>query len=222
MIELDLIVGYINILGLILILLIVNKQIVGASLYNIFNPILMAWLLYYGLLPRWSFAILLGVLYLTQRLVNFFVKKIYWSQILRYILTTWLTILIFLWIHLFSLSLGESSPLLVIPSSENFLELITYLIIFIMVVSKIFSFNNSKASKNRRLYVLWFFLLSLIILRIIWSESLLNLLSWNIRLIIGITLLMTLLWVYNGLQIKEMVRFRWLLRKSLMTNKYKK
>lgn len=215
-------IALLSVLGIVCIILIANRQIIGAGLYSVFSPLVMAGLLYSGLLSGMSLIILILSAFLAQTRVERLIKKIYWSQILKYLLITRTTLLLFFAVHYFWYSVD---PLL-FPElgthHADLLALFAYVILFVSVSSKLFAFGKWTITRARLSYVIWFFLLSYGIVKVISSVSLFWFLERNSRFIIIIALGLLASWTYNGLQLKEIIRFRKLLWKQRSRNKYSK
>lgn len=213
----DLLIAYIAIAWLILLLLIINRQIIWAGLYNTFWPIIMAGLLYSNILSEFSFIILLLSSYIAWEVTRLFIKNIYASQILKNMLYIWITILIFFAVHY----IGYQESWKIFSSSE-LLILLWYIVLFSSLISKLYAYGKWKISINWLLYLLWFFVLSFIIVYIINSERIVNLFDGNMISIFIITVAIIGTGLYDGLQLKEMIRFRKLIRDKWTTNKYQK
>ena len=89
-------------------------------------------------------------------------------------------------------------------------------------MGKNYSYGKGEISKNRLLYNGWFLCLSLIIVYVLQSSFLLNLLDGSIIALVFITIAIIAVGLYDGLQIKEMLRFRKLIWNNRTTSKYNK
>lgn len=217
----DLFIGYINIIWIILLLLIVNRQVFWAGLYNMLSPIIMAGLFYSWIMIDFSIVVLFIAAYLAQELTNFLVKKIYASQILKHVLIVWFTILLFFWVHYPWYALWYvSDQFFLDPNSILFV--IGYIILFVSVTSKLFAYGKWEFNLSWLQYVTRFFILTFCIVRLISSHTLLAILSGNLWMILFITIALIVVWMYDGLQIKEIIRFRKLIWNQRTTNKYNK
>lgn len=209
------IIGYLGIAWCVLLLLIINKQIIGGGVYTTRGPIILAGLRYSGIFSWLSFFILLGASYLARELTRIIIKQIYASQILKNILYVWLTLLLYFAAHY----AGYSQP-------SVYLDLITILstigaiIILSSVLSRVYTYGKGDFSRGGVLYFSRFFVLGGLIYFIVTSSLLLDFFSGRLWLLGLITILMIMAGTYDGLQLKEMIRFRKLLWASRTTRKY--
>lgn len=219
--TMDILIWYIGIVWLILLLLMVNRQIIGAGLYNVFWPVIMAWLLYSNILPDLNLFILLFSSYIARELTRIAIKRVYASQILKTILYVWFTLLLFLIIHYQWHTLWFLSEINFMDN-HNFIGLVGYIILFAWTMGKNYSYGKAEVSKNRLLYNGWFFSLSFLIVYALNSSWLLEIFSGNIYTLVLLTIAIFAVGIYDGLQIKEMIRFRKLIWSNRTTSKYNK
>lgn len=219
--TMDTLIWYIGIVWAILLLLMINRQIIGASLYNVFWPVIMAGLLYSNILPDLNIWLLLFSSYLSRELTRIAIKRVYASQILKTILYVWFTLLIFLIIHYQGYTLGFLSDISFL-NNDNFIGLVGYIILFSWTMGKNYSYGKGEISKNRLLYNGWFFALSFLIVFALQSSFLLKSFSGSIFALVLLTLAIFWVGIYDGLQIKEMIRFRKLIWSNRTTSKYNK
>lgn len=216
----DLLIGYIGVAGIILLILMINRQIIGWGLYNIFWPVIMAGLIYSNILIWFSFGILLFSSYVAREITQLFVKRVYASQILKHILYVWLTLLLFWVVHY----PGYKTWILSgdIFSQSEIISLLWYILLFSWTMGKNYSYGKGEISFNRLWYQIWFFILSLIIFYCLQSVLIFDLFSGNILALVLLTFAIIGVGIYDGLQLKEMFRFRKLIWNKRTTSKYQK
>ena len=135
-------IALLSLIGIVFIILIVNRQVIGAGLYSVFSPLVMAGLLYSNLLPGLNLAILILSAFLAQVRVERLIKTIYGSQILKYLLTARVTLLLFFGVHYFGYSVDPSMSAVLTQDHTQLLALLAYIVLFVLVSSKLFAFGK--------------------------------------------------------------------------------
>ena len=217
----DLLVGYLGIVGIILLLLIINRQVIWAWLYNMVSPLIMAGLFYSDMFDLQNIIILTFIVYFSQWFTTTIVKKIYASQILKHVLILRFSIILFFAIQYIWYILWYWSDHYFSDKNTLLLSL-GYIILFVSVASKLFAYSKWIITWQWLQYNIRFVILSLSFVWLLSSQSLFLLLSWNLWMLLFISISIIAFWLYDGLQLKEMIRFRKLIWNQRITKKYNK
>lgn len=199
-----------NIVWILFLIFLINRQILGWGVYSTFWPLFFSYLFLGDLINPMILGIILVVSYLSRELSLFLTQSFHASQFFKNIFTLWITLLFLtlLW-YLFDLTIladmiGLSAYELTITTSFYFVWLVT---IIVWIMTKIYAYWKDKKFKTRFSYTLWFFIISILGSLLLRSIPLYAFVENNIVITFVITLFLILIWSYKWLQLKEIVRF---------------
>jgi uncharacterized membrane protein YidH (DUF202 family) len=200
---------------LIILWLLINRHIIGGVWYNFFSPIITGYALYM-LSPwyDWTWLIVFSTVWwriITKTIMNY----INFSLYPRYVIYTIMSILLFVtsgitYTHVYDLTQ------LSLESSQHLMLL--FLIILAMGI-KVYAWWRPIISRLRWWYIARFFALSSMIYIRISQGYIQTYFSTHISNVIILGIITLFVCSYRWLQIKEMIRFRRLIRAKIISKK---
>lgn len=209
----DFIIWYTGILILILLWLLINRHIIWWVWYNFFPPIIV-WLAINILPIEWG-GMIIAASILGRIVTKFITEYIYLSLYPKYSLYTIISLLIFM----VSGSIFINQYHNTIFSQHEAYNIMLFFVIIMTTSIKVYTWWKWARSLIWRWHIIRFFLLSYSISIIFSSDWILHYMMIHPLISIILALITMILGLYNGLQIKEIIRFRKLIWEKITQKK---
>lgn len=210
----DLLLWYTGILVLIVCLLLINRNIIGLPGYGFFYPLIIGYIIATPLVANERVGIALLATLIGWIIHNAIKQRVHLLVYPRYALYVICSLGIFLGISMWYGNILYHGSL----SIEQIHMIMLSFIIVVASMPKIFNEGKWPLSLQRRWHIAYFLFFSWIINILISSNSLVEFFHHYRVVSIVLAILTIILWLYTGLQVKEMIRFRKLIWAKI-TNK---
>ena len=207
----DHIFWHVGLLILIILWLLINRHIIGGIWYNFFPPIIVGYAMYV-LSPSYNrtLLIILSTIWwrITTKMITNYINL---SLYPRYVLYTIISITFFtsgwFW-YISQYNLGQLSTI----SSQYMIFLF---LIIVSMGTKVYSWGRWFISLMRWLHITRFFMISILISYLLSIQDIQIYFSDHIISIIILVICTIFVWSYTWLQLKEIIRFRKLIRTKI-------
>lgn len=213
----DNLIGYAGILTTIALLLLINRHIIGWVWYNFFPPLVIGramstiWIAN----ERILIVILSSMLWwIGTKIATNYINFSLYPKYSLYLLIS-LSVLISIGTWYIDYTHGE--PL---PVDLSYTIILFFLIVVSMSIKTYISWKGVN-SFARRIHITWFFCISFWVNILLQQDNLYHYFSQHGLVIVLIGIVTIFVWSYTWLQLKEIIRFRKLIRNKI-TNKKKR
>ena len=193
---------FILLVPLIVLLISIFRQVIGLSVFGVFNPLFFAFSLHImGVIPT---CIFFWAAFITTLLVRWFTKHIYllYSAKIALLVIGYclITLLLLRGVHLMD------SDLIAFSMFQNTYVLFPF-IFLIVIGNRVFSEQFYLFDKGRRIGLMEFFFVSLCVYRLLRDAWIQNIVLGYPELSLLSILIVVMVWRFTGLQLLEYIRF---------------
>lgn len=208
------IIGYSGAILLIMFILVVNRHIIGLPWYRFFYPLIIWWCISSPFIASGWILLSITTTLIWRIIAQRIAQYIYISLYPKYALYMMISMSLFILSWYFYTQQIDSTIL----SKEDAELIMLFFIILASSIPKIYNEGKWIRSLSRWTNILWLLFLSYIAKSIISSAVLVSYLSQHIIIIVLVAIVIVIVWLYTGLQVKEIIRFRKLIWTKI-TNK---